>query len=299
MNAHVEDFVRYLTVSRGASPRTVTAYRQDLKAFTAYLEPQGVPLEKATHLHIRGFLGVESVKLAAASRARRLAGLKSFYKFLQRRGVIPANPARRLKAPKLPERLPRAVPVDEVFALMDAPDSDRVLGLRDAAMLELLYGSGLRVSELVGLDLDGLDLRGRSVRVLGKGNKERVCPLGSASIDALQQWLEVRKAVLAKAGKGTTPAIDAVFLNFRGGRLTARSVQRHLERYVQQLGLQRKPTPHALRHSFATHLLAGDADIRSIQEMLGHASLSTTQRYTAVSFELLQKVYDRSHPRAQ
>ncbi|MFZ5439912.1 MAG: tyrosine recombinase XerC, partial [Myxococcota bacterium] len=210
--------------------------------------------------------------------------------------VIEVNPARRVKTPKLPQRLPRAVPVDEAFALMEAPDDEKLLGLRDMAMLEVLYGAGLRVSELCGLDLDSLDLRARTVRVLGKGNKERIVPLHEGAVDAVRAWLERRGELLVKPAKKQDPR--ALFLNFRGGRLTTRSVERHLDKYVEQLALQRKMTPHALRHSFATHLLAGGADIRSIQELLGHASLSTTQRYTAVSFEQLQSVYDKAHPRA-
>ncbi len=296
MASHFDDFMRHLEISRVVSPHTLKAYAQDLKAFFAYLEPQGIAPEKASHLHIRGFLGVQSVTLAPASRARRLAGVKAFFKFLTRRKVIEVNPARRVKTPKLPQRLPRAVPVDEAFALMEAPDTEKVLGLRDAAMLEVLYGGGLRVSELCGLDVADLDVKSRTVRVLGKGNKERFCPLHEGAIDAVKVWLERRGELLVKPAKKQDPA--ALFLNFRGGRLTTRSVERHLDRYVTQLGLNRKMSPHALRHSFATHLLAGGADIRSIQELLGHASLSTTQRYTAVSFEQLQSVYDKSHPRA-
>jgi integrase/recombinase XerC len=293
---HVDAFLRHLEISRALSPHTLKAYAQDLKALEAYLTPLNVPLEKVNHLHLRGFLGVQSVSLAPASRARRLAGIKSFYGFLARRKVIEVNPARRVKTPKLPQRLPRAVPVDEAFALMEAPDAEKILGLRDVAMLEVLYGGGLRVSELCGLDLRDLDTRSKTVRVLGKGNKERICPLHDGAMEAVRVWLERRGELLVKPAKKQAP--DAVFLNFRGGRLTARSVERHLEKYVQQLGLQRKVSPHALRHSFATHLLAGGADIRSIQELLGHASLSTTQRYTAVSFEQLQSVYDKAHPRA-
>lgn len=293
---HVDAFLRHLEISRALSPHTLKAYAQDLKALEAYLAPQNVALEKVNHLHLRGFLGTQSVSLAPASRARRLAGIKSFYGFLARRKIIEVNPARRVKTPKLPQRLPRAVPVDEAFALMEAPDAEKLLGLRDMAMLEVLYGGGLRVSELCGLDVRDLDARSKTVRVLGKGNKERICPLHDGAMDALRAWIERRGELLVKPAKKQAP--DALFLNFRGGRLTTRSVERHLERYVQQLGLQRKISPHALRHSFATHLLAGGADIRSIQELLGHASLSTTQRYTAVSFEQLQSVYDKSHPRA-
>ena len=296
MAGHVDDFLRHLEISRAVSPHTLRAYSQDLKIFFAYLEPLGVMAEKVSHLHIRGFLGVQSVTLAPASRARRLAAVKAFFQFLSRRKVIEVNPARRVKTPKLPQRLPRAVPVDEAFALMEAPDAQKVLGLRDMAMLEVLYGGGLRVSELCGLGLEDLDVRARTARVLGKGNKERICPLHEGAIAAVVAWLERRGELLLKPAKKQDPS--ALFLNFRGGRLTTRSVERHLDKYVTQLGLNRKMSPHALRHSFATHLLAGGADIRSIQELLGHASLSTTQRYTAVSFEQLQLVYDKSHPRA-
>jgi integrase/recombinase XerC len=294
--AVVNEFLRYLEVSRGASRHTVRAYRQDLAAFEAYLTPLGVPLAQATHLHIRGFLGVESVTKAAATRARRLAGLKSFYAFLVRRKYLAQSPARRVKTPKLPLRLPRAVPVDEAFALVEAPDAERILGLRDRAILEVLYGGGLRVSELCGLSLSSLDRGSSAVRVLGKGSKERICPLHPVAFEAIDAWLECRGALLATPRPRQDPR--ALFLNARGGRLTPRSVERHLAAYVAGLGIPRKITPHALRHSYATHLLAGGADIRVIQELLGHASLSTTQRYTAVSFEQLQAVYDRAHPRA-
>ncbi len=292
----VEEFLRYLEVSRGASPHTLRAYRRDLAAFSAYLQPQGVALEAAGHQHLRGFLGVQAVDHAASTRARQLAALKAFYGFLQRRGVVALSPARRVKTPKLPRRLPRAVPVDEAFALVDAPDATRVLGARDRAMLEVLYGGGLRVSELCGLDLASLDRRAGVVRVVGKGNKERLCPLHEPALEAVDAWLAVRGSLLERPARRQAP--EALFLNARGGRLTTRSVQRQLGTWARRAGLQREISPHALRHSYATHLLAGGADIRVIQELLGHASLSTTQRYTAVSFEQLQKVYDRAHPRS-
>lgn len=295
-DAVVDSFLRFLEVSRGVSAHTLRAYRLDLAAFRAYLEPQGVPLSRVNHLNIRGFLGVQAVDKAATTRARRLAALKSFYRFLGRRKLIEVSPARRVKAPKLPQKLPRAVPVDEAFAIVEAPDADRVLGLRDRAMFEVLYGAGLRVSELCGLSLHDLDKRGGVVRVLGKGRKERLCPLNEGAWAALDAWFERRGELLAKARRRQDAT--AVFLNARGGRLTPRSVERQLERTVQQLALARKVSPHALRHSYATHLLAGGADIRTIQELLGHASLTTTQRYTAVSFEQLQRVYDGAHPRA-
>lgn len=293
---YVTEFLRFLEISKVVSTHTLKAYALDLKAFGAYLEQQGLTFTHVTHLHIRAYLGQLSVDLAAATRARRLASLKSFYKFLNRRKVIEINPARRVKSPKLPRRLPRAIPVDEAFALMNAPQVERLLALRDRAMLEVLYGAGLRVSELCGLSLGDLDRSANTLRVLGKGQKERLCPLNPHALVALDAWFERRGEVLATPSKKQDSR--AMFLNFRGGRLTTRSVERHLDTYVKALGLNRKMSPHALRHSFATHLLAGGADIRSIQELLGHASLSTTQRYTAVSFEQLQAVYDKSHPRA-
>ncbi len=293
--SEVEEFLRYLEVSRGVSKHTLKAYASDLKIWSEYLRAQGVRVLEASHLNLRGFLGVQAVDKQATTRARRLAAVKAFYRFLVRRGAIAASPARRVKTPKLPQKLPRAVPVDDAFALMEAPDDERVLGLRDRAMLETLYGGGLRVSELVGLNLTDLDRSSKVVRVRGKGNKQRLCPLHDGVVEAIDAWLEARKRVLAKSKR---PAAEAMFLNFRGGRLTTRSVARHLERYARALGLDRHVSPHALRHSFATHLLAGGADVRVIQELLGHASLSTTQRYTAVSFEQLQKVYDAAHPHA-
>jgi integrase/recombinase XerC len=292
----VAEFLRHLTVNRNASKHTVRAYTQDLKALSDYLTPKGVELEKANALDIRGFLGTQAVSHAATTRARRLAALKSFYGFLTRRKIIALNPARRVKTPKLPQRLPRAVPIDETFALVESPELDRALGLRDRAMWEVLYGGGLRVAEMCGLSLKDLDRRSGVVRVLGKGNKERLCPLNETALEAIDAWLARRGECLAKPLKAQDPT--ALFLNHRGGRLTTRSVERHLRRYAEQTGITRRVTPHALRHSFATHLLAGGADIRTIQELLGHASLSTTQRYTAVSFEQLQKVYDSAHPRA-
>jgi integrase/recombinase XerC len=293
----VDEFVRYLEVSRGASPHTVLAYRRDLAAFAHYLEPQGIALSAVSHQHIRGFLGVQAVTLAPASRARQLAAIKAFYAFLARRGALPASPARRVKTPKVPRRLPRAIPVDEAFALVEAPDAERALSVRDRAILEVLYGGGLRVAELCSLDLTSLDLRSGVARVVGKGNKERLCPLHQGALEAVEAYLAVRGTFLARPARHQAP--QAMFLNARGGRLTPRSVQRHLGAWALKAGIQRQVSPHALRHSYATHLLAGGADIRVIQELLGHASLSTTQRYTAVSFEQLQRVYDQAHPRAQ
>jgi integrase/recombinase XerC len=289
-------FGEHLEQSRSASAHTQRAYLGDLEQFERYVTGQGLTLEQVTHAVIRGYLGVLAVDLQNTSRARKLASIRAFYRFLVRTRRLPANPAKMVKSPKLPKTLPKPVPVDELFALLEMPSRKTVLGLRDRAIFQVLYGGGLRVSELVGLGLRELELREGLVRVMGKGRKERICPLNPSAISALEGYLARRGELLAKVRKDQSP--DALFLNARGGRLTARSIARHLDRYVQLCALQRKVSPHALRHSFASHLLAGGADVRSIQELLGHASLSTTQRYTAVSFELLQKVYDKAHPRA-
>jgi integrase/recombinase XerC len=290
-------FERHLRNTQGSSPHTVKAYLADLRELARYLAPQGVALESATAAHLRGFLGVLAVDRAATSRARKLASVKAFFKYLLKQRKIAQSPARRVKSPKLPRRLPKAVPIDEVFALLAAPEADSALAARDRAILEVLYGGGLRVGELCALSPDDLDREKGLVRVLGKGRKERLCPLGEHALEAIDAYLPHRVTLLARAKAGKA-APEALFLNHRGGRLTARSIERHLTRYAQAAGLSRHVTPHGLRHSFATHLLGSGADVRTIQELLGHASLSTTERYTHLSLEHLQAVYDRAHPRA-
>ncbi|WP_404362760.1 tyrosine recombinase XerC [Corallococcus coralloides] len=293
----LEQFKVHLEGEKGASPHTVRNYLIDLKDYERYLvERMKLSLLAGTHAAIRGYLGTLAVDHAPTSRARRLASIKSFYKYLVRQKLLSASPAKLVKSPKLPKSLPKVLPVEEVFAILDMPDVKTVLGLRDKAILEMLYGGGLRISELCGLDLLGVDRGSRIVRVMGKGSKERLVPLNVKAIRALEAYLARRGELLAEAREGQDP--DALFLNFKGGRLTARSIARHLDAYVLKLALARKVSPHAMRHSFATHLLGGGADIRSIQELLGHASLSTTQKYTHVTFEQLQEVYDAAHPRA-
>jgi integrase/recombinase XerC len=281
---------------RGASPHTVRNYLRDVAAFATYLKRSGLSLLAATQPSVRGWLGVLAVDHAPRSRARALASVKAFYRHLLRTGRLEQNPAGAMRGPKLPVTLPKFLPVDEAFALVERPGEATLLALRDHALLEVLYGAGLRVSEACGLSLEDLDLRGRVLRVLGKGRKERLCPLHRGAAEALQRWLARRGELLARRWRGQDAR--AVFLNFRGGRLTPRSVARHLDTYARAAGLQQHVSPHALRHSYATHLLAGGADVRSIQELLGHASLSTTQRYTHVGVELLQAVYDKAHPHA-
>ncbi len=289
-------FRHHLQTRKAASPHTVRGYLVDLRAFERYLRELGLGFNEVTHQTLRAYFSRITDTLSAASRSRRLAALKSFYAFLQKSGRIAASPARRVRSPKLPKRLPKVIPIDEVFALLDTPAEDTVLTRRDRAMRELLYGGGLRVSELCGLDLHDLDREAGVVRVLGKGSKERICPLHAGAIGAVDRYEERRGELLAAGRKGQAPR--ALFLNHRGGRLTQRSVARLLDSWVERCALARKVSPHAFRHSFATHLLASGADVRTIQELLGHASLSTTQRYTQVSFELLQSTYDDAHPRA-
>jgi integrase/recombinase XerC len=237
---------------------------------------------------LRGYLAwLHGRGLAKSSIARKLASVRSCYRFLARRELVAANPARQLASPRLPRRLPSVLPKDESKDLLDAPSEDTLAGRRDRALLELLYASGLRVAECCGLDLEDLDRRHGTVRVMGKGSKERVVPVGEIALEALDAYLDRR-------GGGNGP----LFRNARGTRLSTRSVHSIVRRRARAAGLARRVTPHTLRHTFATHLLGEGADLRFIQELLGHSRLSTTQRYTHVSPEHLMKVYDAAHPRA-
>jgi len=281
------------------SPQTLRAYRSDLDQFGEYLrrggERSAVPgPEKIDTLAVRGFVAVLSRKgLGKASVARKLSAVRSFMRHAVREGRVESNPAAVVPTPRTPRGLPRDMTVDEVFNLLERIDGDDLAGLRDRALLELLYAAGLRVSELTGLSLEDLDLRSGIVRVLGKGSKERLVPFGRKALDALRRWIEGSTELRRKADRS-----EAVFLNLRGGRLTDRSVRRILNRRLAEAAIHARISPHALRHSFATHLLGAGADLRSIQELLGHSSLSTTQRYTHVSTDSLMKVYDKAHPRA-
>jgi integrase/recombinase XerC len=298
----IQLFLRYLSVEKNASIHTSRSYRNDLEEFENFLKNSGmflsgtgeVEIEKADRLAIRRYLSFLHRKNKKSSIARKISTLRSFYRYLVREEIVSANPAKSVSAPKLERPLPRALSVDETFRLVESPDAslpkreDRDSRARDRAILELLYSSGLRVSELVGLDLDQIDLELGITRVMGKGRKERIVPVGSKAIEALRAYLEERQA---------GPGEKALFVNWQGGRLTARSVGRLIKRYTRSSGIFQKVSPHSLRHTFATHLLDGGADIREIQEMLGHASLSTTQRYTHLTMGKLMEVYDKAHPR--
>jgi integrase/recombinase XerC len=291
--ALIEQFAEYSRATRDASPHTLKAYLGDLDQFCEYLQTRRIPLEQVDPLAVRGFLASIHAKTKATTRARKLASIRALFAFLYKRGLVAQNPGRLVMSPKKPQSLPKVVPVDDVLALLEAPSSSDAPGLRDRAVLEVLYGGGLRVSELCGLSLGDWDRQENVVRVLGKGRKERIVPLGRKARAALEAWLARRGELASQAGE------RALFLNQRGGRLGARSVARLIDKHTLACALDRHIHPHALRHSFATHLLDGGADLRVIQELLGHASLSTTQGYTAVSWDRLQAVYDKAHPRAR
>jgi len=290
-------FVAYLETERRASVHTIKAYRVDLEQYAHHLATAGEALVPGSTASVRAFLSRAAGTAGPVSLARKLSAVRSLYRFLVREGLTTLNPARAVATPRRPRRLPPVLPEAEVAALLEAPRRATPLEERDRALLELLYASGLRVSELTGLDLDDIDLGGGLVRVLGKRRKERVVPFGGPAAEALRLYLEEGRPVLA-AGPKRARGAEALFLNHRGGRLTNRSVARRLYGWSRRIGLPRHVHPHVLRHCFATHLLGNGADLRGIQELLGHASLSTTQRYTQLDWKRLAEVYDSAHPRA-
>jgi integrase/recombinase XerC len=302
----IHQFIHYLSIEKNASPHTCRCYRKDLEGFEDFLKNSGmyvtpsggVEVAKADRMVIRKYLSFLHRKNKKSSIARKISTLRSFFKYLVREQVIPSNPAKSISTPKVEKILPTTLTVDEAFRLMESPqtiskkpssEGFRESRLRDHAILELLYSSGLRVSELVGLNGDQVDLELGIVKVMGKGRKERIVPVGNKAIESLKAYLK---------GRGGLEGNDPIFINALGGRLTARSVGRMIKKYSKYSAIFRKVSPHSLRHTFATHLLDAGADIREIQEMLGHSSLSTTQRYTHVSMGKLMEVYDKAHPRS-
>ena len=321
MKQHIDKFVEYLRYERNASPNTIREYRRDVTQFMQFLTPPGaktMPLAHVDHRVIREFVGWSyDLKLEKSSVARKLAALRTFFKFCVREGVVKQNPARLVSTPKLPKRVPRVLTAEEMNGFLDnilsgrsagakrlSPaslrkkhqDEAKIMVKRDRAILELLYASGLRVSELVGLDLGDIDRAGQMLRVLGKGRKERIVPFGSSAQAALEAYWPVRDQILNRPG--AEPEIQAVFLNPYASRLGTRSVRAIVKKYSRLADVNWDLHPHSLRHAFATHLLADGADLRAIQELLGHVSLSTTQRYTQASIEQLMSVYDKAHPHA-
>jgi integrase/recombinase XerC len=325
MKEYINNFIEYLRYERNASPNTVREYRRDLKQFMAFLTPPGektMPIGRIDHRIIREFVGWSYDQLLEKSSvARKLAALRTFFKFCVREGVAKQNPAQLVSTPRLPKRVPRVLTAEEMNSFLDnilngggpalkqsssdnpkAPKTKRsrrdtkLMLKRDRAILELLYASGLRVSELVGLNLGDIDRKGQMLRVLGKGRKERVVPFGKSAQDALDAYWPIRDEILLRPG--ASPETQAVFLNRFAYRLGTRSIREIVKKYSRLANVNWDLHPHALRHAFATHLLADGADLRAIQELLGHASLSTTQRYTQASIQQLMNVYDKAHPHA-
>jgi integrase/recombinase XerC len=296
MQAATARFLRYLQVERNASDLTIKSYREDLSALMEFLGGgTGVVPRPGdiTPLDLRQYVSaLHQAGYAKSSVARHLATLRSFFRFAVREGLASQNPAKPLRNPRPDRKLPHFLTTDEIGRLLRAPDAAEPQGLRDQAILETMYSAGLRVGELVAINDDDLDLEGGLVRVRGKGRRERLAPLGSYAVLAIEEWRSAR--TLPRSPRGDRP----LFLNRFGGRLTTRSVARMLEKYLKQTELDRRTSPHTLRHSFATHLLDRGADIRSVQELLGHKSLVTTQIYTHLSTAGLKEVYERAHPRA-
>jgi len=299
-------FLDYIRLNRNASPHTVAAYESDLSQFIAFagehtgrrhaLQPKHLSLDV-----IRGYLGdLYRQGQAGTSVARKVSALRTFTRYLRREGFIDADPAALAVAPKREQKVPAHLSVDEMARLLETPDMSTPLGRRDRAILELFYASGIRLSELVALDLEDVDLSARMVRVMGKGRKERIVPFNTSTGKSLRQWYADRALIAKDDNRRRRAANDGtpLFVNAKGGRLTGRSVQRLVARYVASCSTRFGISPHALRHSFATHLLQAGADLRAIQELLGHVRLSTTQRYTHVNVAQLLDVYRKAHPRA-
>jgi tyrosine recombinase XerC len=290
----VDAFVSYLTVERNLSPRTVTAYSSDLQGFLAWAARNGLHVLDADHRALRRFLAeLDAARYARRTIARRLAALRAFYRYLVTRGHAESSPAALLASPKVPRHLPDVASTDLIATLLDAPDTATPRGARDAAILELLYATGVRVSELSGLDLGDVDLAGGTVRVMGKGSRERIVPMHPAAVRLLREYLTAGRTRLQGGSSGR-----AFFLNRLGTRLTDGGIRRMMEKHLAAMGASAQVTPHALRHSFATHLLENGADLRTVQELLGHVALSTTQIYTHVSTKHLRDVHKGAHPRA-
>jgi integrase/recombinase XerC len=320
MKEQLSEFLEHLLLNENASAHTVRAYESDLSQFIAFMAKDGgrkrtdLSPDDFTHLNIRAFLGdLQKRGISRSSAARKLAAIRTFSRYLRREGVLDEDPSALVGTPKREQRLPAHLGEGEMARLLEMPDAGHPLGRRDRAILELFYASGLRLSELVGLNIDDVNLSSRVVRVMGKGRKERLVPFNGSTETAIRAWLKdwegyaevglgARPSVLASRNAGRRGARSAkanpLFLNYAGGRLSTRSVDRLVRKYVASCSTRFGISPHALRHSFATHLLQRGADLRAIQELLGHSRLSTTQRYTHVNAAQLMDAYKKAHPKA-
>jgi integrase/recombinase XerC len=300
----IDSFIEYLESGKNYSANTVKGYRGDLLQFMAFLGEHmetgeaGVSIEAIDISRIRQYLGFLFSRLGRKTIARKLSALRSFFVFLEKRGIVPFNPAAEISSPRLEKKIPVYLSVDEMFRLLESSERLDTLGLRDMAILEMLYSTGLRAGELTSLNLEDVDFIEHLVRVKGKGGKERIVPLGRQAAAVIERYLKAAESLRKKKQRNEKRG-GALFVNFRGERLTSRSVRSIVKRYAGRSGLPSDTSPHSMRHSFATHLMDGGADLRSVQELLGHASLSTTQRYTHVSLDRLMAVYDESHPRSK
>ncbi len=304
LDSRLQEFERYLTVEKNVSPHTVSAYLGDLSQFRDFASSAGMLAadakegwRKVDPVLIRSFLAsLYRARMKKVTISRKIAALRSFFRFLQRRGRIDVNPAESVQSPKGEKHVPSVLSVDEVLKLLSTPFGEGVFGLRNRALVELFYSTGIRLSELTGLNLADIDFAQDLVKVRGKGRKERIVPAGARALAAVREYLDLRTELVRKPSARNE---EPVFLSKSGARLAQRDVDRVLRKAVQRSGIVRNVSPHTLRHSFATHLLDAGADLRAIQEMLGHKSLSTTQKYTSVGISRLMEVYDRAHPRAK
>ncbi|MDX2031333.1 MAG: tyrosine recombinase XerC [Blastocatellia bacterium] len=305
MQKHIDDFMKHLRYERNASEHTLRNYESDLVQFHDHLAPadergarREVELREIDHLTIREYMAsLYEQKKKKSSIHRKVASLRTFFRYLCREGILEVNPAKLVSSPRVERKLPNHLSIEQMIKFIETPELDSVLGKRDRAMLELMYASGIRVSEMVHLNLHDIDFSNQTLRVKGKGRKERVVPFGEHAKRALQDYLGVRSELLVEADEEKRDPL-AVFMNYQGTRITTRSVGRMVDKYVKICAEIHHISPHSLRHSFATHLLDAGADLRAIQELLGHARLSTTQQYTHVSMDKLMQVYDKSHPKA-
>lgn len=305
MDIPIRQFEDYLLAEKNASPHTLSSYLRDIRQFQAFLkqtryacDDSGIHLDQIDRMAIRSFMGyLYEQSNTGTTMARKLAALSSFFKFLCREGHMKTNPAKTIPIPRKENKLPSYLSVDEMFRLLDLPKEDTFIGSRDRAILELFYSTGVRISELVGLRLENLRLAQRTIRVLGKGRKERLLPIGKKAESALRAYLQLREERIRTVNPAPIP--DMIYLNYRAKPISIRGVRKIVHGYLLKTRFSENASPHSLRHSFATHMLDAGADLRAIQEMLGHSSLSTTQKYTHLTIDRLTDTYDQAHPRAR